>query len=168
MNIALSSLVTISIEIYFIDAHFYSIDQCGKGACQFKICTQEQIAIHREILTFSSKPKGGFIMPSHDERLFAALIFVVSFFTVFIGPLIIWLLKKEDSTYVDYYGREYFNFFISYGVYSLISTLLMLVLIGFLTIWIVGVLYFLFSIVAAIKAYEGTIYKIPFVFRLIR
>ncbi|MEK4147698.1 DUF4870 domain-containing protein [Robertmurraya sp. FSL W8-0741] len=107
-------------------------------------------------------------MPSHDERLFAALIFVVSFFTVFIGPLIIWLLKKEDSTYVDYYGREYFNFFISYGVYSLISTLLMLVLIGFLTIWIVGVLYFLFSIVAAIKAYEGTIYKIPFVFRLIR
>ncbi|WP_019155837.1 DUF4870 domain-containing protein [Robertmurraya massiliosenegalensis] len=107
-------------------------------------------------------------MPSQDERLFATLIFVVSFFTVFIGPLIIWLIKKDDSAYVDYYGKEYFNFFISYGVYTLLSTFLMIVLIGFITIWIVGALYFIFTIVAAIKAYEGTTYKIPLVFRLIR
>lgn len=107
-------------------------------------------------------------MPSNDERLFAAAIYIISFFTVFIGPLVIWLIKKDDSAYVDYHGREYFNFFISYTVYTLISTLLMIVLIGFITIWIVGILYFVFTIIAAIKAYEGTTYKIPLVFRLIR
>lgn len=106
-------------------------------------------------------------MPTNDERLFAAAIYVVSFFTAIIGPLVIWLLKKDESAYVDYHGREYFNFFISYGVYSIISVLLMFVLVGFITIWIVGVLAFIFTIIGAVKAYEGKEYRIPFVFRLI-
>jgi uncharacterized protein len=107
-------------------------------------------------------------MPSQDERLFALLIYVSSFFTVFIGPLIIWLIKRDDSPFVDYHGKEYFNFIISYTVYSIASAILMIVLIGFLTIWIVGLLAFIFTIVAAVKAYKGEVYRIPLVFRLIR
>ncbi|WP_428908393.1 DUF4870 domain-containing protein [Niallia sp. Krafla_26] len=107
-------------------------------------------------------------MPSKDERLLAMLIYVSSFFTVFIGPLIIWLIKREDSLFVDYHGKEYFNFLISYSVYSIASTILMILLIGFLTIWIVGILAFIFTIVAAIKSYNGEMYRIPLVFRLIR
>ncbi|AIE60388.1 DUF4870 domain-containing protein [Bacillus methanolicus] len=106
-------------------------------------------------------------IPANEERLLAAAIYVSSFFTTFIGPLIIWLLKKNESSFVDYHGREYFNFLISYGVYSIISLLLMLVLIGFVTIWIVGILTVVFTIVAAIKAYEGEEYRIPFVFRIL-
>ncbi len=107
-------------------------------------------------------------MPSNDERLLAMLIYVSSFFTAFLGPLIIWLIKKEDSPFVDYHGKEYFNFLISYSVYSLVSTLLMIVLIGFLTIWVVGILGFIFTIIAAVKSYKGEAYRIPLVFRLIR
>lgn len=107
-------------------------------------------------------------MPSNDERLFAAAIYVISFFTAFIGPLVIWLLKKDESPYVDYHGKEYFNFFITYTIYSIICTILMIVLIGFLAIWVVGIMYFVFTIIAAVKAYEGTPYKIPLIFRLIR
>jgi uncharacterized protein len=106
-------------------------------------------------------------MPSNDERLLAAAIYVLSFFTAFIGPLVIWLLKKNDSDFIDYHGREYLNFLISYSVYSIISTLLMIVVIGLFTIWIVGILAVVFSIVAAIKAYEGKEYRIPFVFRIL-
>lgn len=106
-------------------------------------------------------------IPANEERLLAAAIYVSSFFTTFIGPLIIWLLKKNESSFVDYHGREYFNFLISYGVYSIISLLLMLVLIGFVTIWIIGILTVVFTIVAAIKAYEGKEYQIPFVFRIL-
>jgi uncharacterized protein len=106
-------------------------------------------------------------MTSSDERLLAAAIYVSSFFTTFIGPLVIWLLKKNDSELIDYHGKEYLNFIISYGVYSIISLVLMLILIGFVTIWIVGILSFVFTIIAAIKAYEGKEYRIPFVFRLI-
>jgi uncharacterized protein len=104
---------------------------------------------------------------TNEERLLAAAIYVSSFFTTFIGPLVIWLLKKNESSFVDYHGKEYFNFLISYAVYSIISLLLMLVLIGFVTIWIVRILTVVFTIVAAIKAYEGKEYRIPFVFRIL-
>lgn len=107
-------------------------------------------------------------IPSSDERLLACLIYVASLFTVFIGPLIIWLIKKDDSAFIDYHGREYFNFLISYTVYTIVSIILMIVLIGVLTIWLVGIYVFIFTIIAAVKAYSGELYRIPLVFRLIR
>lgn len=107
-------------------------------------------------------------MSSNDERMLATAIYVSSFFTTIIGPLVIWLLKKDESEYINYHGKEYFNFIISYGVYSIISVFLMFVLIGFITIWAVGVAAFVFTIIAAVKAYEGTEYRFPLVFRLIR
>jgi uncharacterized protein len=107
------------------------------------------------------------MMPNNDERLLAAAIYITSFFTTIIGPLVIWLLKKNDSEFIDYHGKEYLNFIISYFVYTVVSCLLMLVFIGFITIWIVGVLTFVFTIIAAVKAYEGKEYRIPFVFRIL-
>lgn len=102
-----------------------------------------------------------------DERLFAALIYVLSFFTVFLGPLVIWIVKKDQSSFVDYHGREYFNFLISYTVYALVAGLLTFVLIGFLLLPIVGVAGFIFTIIAAIKAFEGEEYRFPFVFKIL-
>ena len=107
-------------------------------------------------------------MPTNEERLFATAIYAISFFTVFIGPVVIWLIKRNDSPFIDAHGKEYVNFLISYGVYALISVLLMIVAVGFFTLWAVGVLSLVFTIVAAIKAFQGQEYRIPFVFRLIR
>jgi len=112
--------------------------------------------------------KGDLSMASKDERVLATVLYVSSFFTVFIGPLIIWLLKKDESAFIDYHGKEYLNFLISYSVYSLVSIILMVVLIGLLTIWLVGIYAFVFTIIAAVKAYDGKEYRIPLVFRLIR
>ncbi len=107
-------------------------------------------------------------LQSKDERLLAAAIYVSSFFTAFIGPLVIWLIKKDESSFIDYHGREYFNFLISYTVYGIISGILILVLIGFVLVWLVGVLALVFTIIAAIKAYDGKEYRFPFIFRIIR
>ncbi|MFD2445679.1 DUF4870 domain-containing protein [Bacillus sp. CGMCC 1.16607] len=107
-------------------------------------------------------------MPNNDERLLAAAIYVSSFFTTIIGPLVIWLLKKDESALVNYHGKEYLNFIISYTVYSIISVVLMIVLIGFITIWVVGIAGFVFTIIGAIKAYEGQEYRIPLIFRIIK
>jgi uncharacterized protein len=106
-------------------------------------------------------------MISNEDRLIAAAIYVVSFFTALIGPLVIWVVKKNDSNFIDYHGREYLNFFISYCIYSIISFLLTFVIIGFFMLAIIGVLAFIFTIIAAIKAYEGKEYRIPFVFRIL-
>ncbi|WP_445491125.1 DUF4870 domain-containing protein [Niallia sp. 03133] len=104
---------------------------------------------------------------SNDEKLFAMLIYLSSFFTVIVGPLIIWLLKR-DSAFVDYHGKEYFNFVISYTIYLAVSGLLMIIIIGIITGSIAGLLLFIFTVVAAVKAYDGKEYRIPFVFRFIK
>jgi len=111
--------------------------------------------------------KGGMGMPSNEERILAAAIYAVSFFTVFIGPIVIWLVKKNESAFIDYHGREYLNFLISYAVYSFIGSILIIVLIGFVILPIVGALGVIFTIVGAIKAYQGTEYRIPFIFRIL-
>jgi uncharacterized protein len=106
-------------------------------------------------------------VPNNDERLIAAAIYVISFFTAFIGPLVIWLVKKDDSDFIDQNGREYLNFIISYGIYSVISGILTFILIGFFMLAIIGILTLVFTIIAAIKAYEGKVYRIPLVFRIL-
>ncbi|WP_077325638.1 DUF4870 domain-containing protein [Virgibacillus siamensis] len=107
-------------------------------------------------------------MTNSDERLFAMLIYLLSFFVPILGPLIIWLLKREESDFIDYHGKEYFNFLISYTVYSIVCTILMIILIGFVLIFIIGFAAFIFTIIALVKAYGGEKYRIPFIFRLIR
>ncbi|WP_088102663.1 DUF4870 domain-containing protein [Halalkalibacter urbisdiaboli] len=107
-------------------------------------------------------------MEQKDERMYAMLIYVLSFFTALIGPLIIWLLKKDESELVDYHGKEYLNFFISYSVYGIGASILMLLLIGFLLLPVIGIAALIFTIIAAIKAYEGEKYRIPLIFRIIK
>lgn len=108
------------------------------------------------------------MMVKNDERMLAALMYVISFFAPILGPLIIWLIKREESSFIDYHGKEYFNFFISYTVYMFISGLLTIILIGFVGLAVLGIMLFVFTIIAAIKAYEGQEYQFPLIFRLIK
>lgn len=107
-------------------------------------------------------------MPKNEERLLAAAIYLISFFAPILGPLVIWLVKREESSFIDFHGKEYFNFMISYFVYTLISGILTIILIGLIGLWLIGILIVVFTIIAAIKAYEGTEYRIPWIFRLIK
>ncbi|MGG5253950.1 DUF4870 domain-containing protein [Neobacillus sp. SM06] len=104
-------------------------------------------------------------MPNNEERLLAAAMYAISFFAPILGPLVIWLLKREESSFIDYHGREYFNFMISYFIYTLISGFLTIILIGFIGLWLLGILAAVFTIIAAIKAYEGYMYQIPWIIR---
>lgn len=99
--------------------------------------------------------------PSSDDRVIAMLIYVTSFFTAIIGPLIIWLVKKDYSPFVNKHGKEYFNFVISYAIYSVIGFITIALLIGFVILPLVGLLGFIFTIVGAVKAFNGEVYRIP-------
>jgi uncharacterized protein len=107
-------------------------------------------------------------MVKSEERMLAAILYVVSLFFPIIGPLVIWLLKKDESSFINYHGREYFNFFISYTVYSVISGILVFLLVGIFLLWILGIMALVFTIIAAVKAYEGSEYRFPLVFRVIK
>ncbi|WP_226038138.1 DUF4870 domain-containing protein [Aquibacillus saliphilus] len=107
-------------------------------------------------------------MSTKDERLYAMLIYLLSFPFPILAPLIIWLMKREESEFVDYHGKEYFNFLISYTIYFTVSGILVLLLIGIVLLPVVGIMLFIFTIIAAVKSYGGEEYRIPLIFRFIK
>ena len=92
----------------------------------------------------------------------------------FIGPLIIWLAKKDTMPFVDDQGKEALNFNITVGLVFLVLFVLTLVTLGIgilLTgpiMLIVGLAWLVLSIIAGIKANEGKAYRYPFTLRLIK
>ncbi|MDQ0206032.1 DUF4870 domain-containing protein [Alkalicoccobacillus murimartini] len=106
--------------------------------------------------------------PSSDERIMAMLMYLLSFITTIIAPLIIWVIKKDESKFINFHGKQYFNFVISYFIYGIVAYILTIALIGFALIPIFFVLSLIFIIVAAVKAYNGEMYVIPLTIRFIK
>lgn len=84
-----------------------------------------------------------------------------------IGPLIVWLMKREESEFINYHGKEALNFQITVGLALLVCAALALILVGFLLMFIVGIGALVLVIIAGIKASEGQHYKYPIALRLI-
>lgn len=103
-----------------------------------------------------------------DDRLFGMLIYLSSFIVGFFGPLLIWLIKREDSQFVDRVGKDYLNFFVSYTIWTIISTILCIILIGFLFLFVFSILLFVFTIIGAVKAYHGKAYLPPLSIRFFK
>ncbi len=106
-------------------------------------------------------------MITPDDKSMAMLAHLLTLVAGFLGPLIIWLIKKDQSPYVDHHGKEALNFQISMFVYWLCALLAMIVLIGFLLIPVLLVLQVLFPIIAAVAANRGEYYRYPMTIRFI-
>jgi uncharacterized protein len=83
------------------------------------------------------------------------------------GPLIVWLLKRADSSEIDAHGKESLNFQLSMLIYDAVAVVLCIVLIGIPILILLWVLNTVLVIVASIKASEGRLYRYPFTIRLI-
>lgn len=98
----------------------------------------------------------------------SALVGVVIPFGSIIAPLVVWLMKKEQSAFVADQGKESLNFNITVGIGILICWALALILIGFLLMGILVIAWLVLTIMAAIKANEGVAYRYPFALRLVK
>jgi len=85
-----------------------------------------------------------------------------------IGPLILWLVKREDGAFIDDQGRESLNFQISLFLYALLCGLLAITGIGLLLIFPLIVFGFICVIIGAVKANEGITYRYPACIRFIK
>jgi uncharacterized protein len=114
-------------------------------------------------------------IPTQDERTWGMLAhvaafaaFVVPFLGGVLGPLVVWLIKRDQSDFVNDQGKEALNFNISVLLAWLICSTLVLVFIGIL----LGVALFIYwlamTIIAGIRASEGTRYRYPFTLRLVK
>lgn len=86
----------------------------------------------------------------------------------FLGPLIIWLIKKDESELIDKHGRESLNFQLSIMIYFFISAMLTVVLIGFLLAPLVMIFDYVLVIVAAVRVNNGEDFQYPLSLRLIK
>ena len=84
-----------------------------------------------------------------------------------VGPLIVWLAKRQDSPEIDAHGKGSMNFQISMLIWNVIAGILCLVLIGIPILILLHLLNIIFVIVASIQASEGKLYRYPLAIRLI-
>ena len=85
-----------------------------------------------------------------------------------LGPLIVWLLKREEHPFIDEHGKEAVNFQITMFIGFFVAAVLVFILIGIPLLLALGILDIVFPIVAAIKTSNGEHYRYPFAIRLIK
>ena len=85
-----------------------------------------------------------------------------------LGPLIVWLAKRDDSPEIEAHGKESLNFQISMLIYNGIAVVFCLVLVGFAFLAVLWVLNAVFVIVASIQASDGKFYHYPMTIRFIQ
>jgi uncharacterized protein len=124
-------------------------------------------------------------LPSTDERtwaMFAHLSALLGCIVTghwfgwgcFLGPLIIWLVKKDTMPFVNDQAKEALNFNITVAIAFLVLLVLSIVTFGIgliiaIPLWIViGLSWLVLTIIAAVKANEGVRYRYPFALRLIK
>ncbi len=123
---------------------------------------------------------------TQDEKTFGMLahlaalaLFVLPSFGNVVGPLVIWLIKKDQSDWIDKQGKEALNFQISISIYAaaalVVMVMLLFTLVGIPFALLVAVLliplsvfWLIVVIIAAVKANEGEDYQYPLSIRFIK
>lgn len=106
--------------------------------------------------------------PTKEECNMGMLIYILSIVTGFIGPLIIWLMKKDQSPYLNDQGKESLNWIITVILVIIISIPLMFILVGFITYFGILIAHLVLTIMAAMKANKGIAYRYPLALRLLK
>jgi uncharacterized protein len=92
---------------------------------------------------------------------------VVPFGSV-IGPLAVWLTRRDRDPFIDQAGREALNFGISIAIYGSLLLVAALMLVG-IPLLVVGVIaWVVLASLAAVKASQGQAYRYPLTMRLVR
>jgi len=109
-----------------------------------------------------------------DEQTFSMLChlsalagYIIPFGNI-LGPLIFWLMKKDQYPEVDRQGKEALNFQISLTIWVIVSAVLILLLIGIFLLIALGVLQLVMIILASVKSNNGERFKYPLTIEFIK
>jgi uncharacterized Tic20 family protein len=106
---------------------------------------------------------------SSDARGWSVAAHLLPLVGVYIlGALFIWLIKRDEDSFVEFNSREALNFQLSMLIYGLVSALLVIVLIGIVLLLAVGIFSFVMAIVAPVKAANGELYRYPLTMRMVK
>ncbi|WP_028771269.1 DUF4870 domain-containing protein [Silanimonas lenta] len=131
---------------------------------------------------FSPPPAPGNPSGDSDQRTMAMLAHLSAILFSFLGPLLIWLIHKDqaDKGLVVDQAKEALNFSLTVFI-LLVTCMIISATIGWIPVigWLIAIMLFLFMaaiglvalvllIMAAIKANEGQYYRYPFALRLVK
>ena len=110
------------------------------------------------------------ILPNHptkDDRNLATLAHLLGIFSGFVGALVLWAVRKDETGFVAEQTKEALNFQITVAIAAIASLGLKFVLIGHLLFPLVLIANVAFCILAAMSTSKGTPYEYPFAIRLV-
>ncbi|OUC91755.1 DUF4870 domain-containing protein [Streptosporangium minutum] len=105
--------------------------------------------------------------PGSDDTTMAMLAHLLGLLTWFVGPLVVYFVKKDDSPYVRDQAAEALNFQLTLMIAYFVSWILAFVLIGFILMFVVWIGSITLMIVAAVAASRGERYRYPLNIRFI-
>lgn len=111
---------------------------------------------------YQTAPGGG-----TNPTTMAMLAHLLGLFAGFVGPLIIFVTAGKQDPYVRDQAGEALNFQLTMLIGTLVSIVLMFVLIGFVTIFVVMIANWIFCIMAAMAANRGEWYRYPVNIRMV-
>lgn len=85
-----------------------------------------------------------------------------------IGPLIIWLVKKDQFPLVDDQGKESLNFQLSMTIYGIVAGILSFVVIGIPLLIALVLADIVLVIIASVAANQGQLYRYPLTIRFLK
>jgi uncharacterized Tic20 family protein len=103
--------------------------------------------------------------PTSDERTLAILCHILAIFFWLFAPLVIYLIKKDESAWVSEPAKESLNFQLTW---TLAAILLAISLVGIVVVWAVPVFTTIFCIVASVKASDNKLYRYPLTWRIVK
>jgi len=107
-------------------------------------------------------------MSPQDQRLWSTLTHIGGIFFGFIAPLITFLVLKDRGAFVAEHTKTALNFQLTMLIGYLVGFVLTFVIIGIFLLLAIGVIVIVFSIIAAIKANNGELYRYPMTITFIR
>ncbi len=134
----------------------------------------QQIAINFRNFGINTFIMENITYTSNDERTFSMLCHLSALsgliipFGHIIGPLVVWLLKKEEFPEVDRQGKAALNFQLSLTIYSIIAGILVIFLVGFVLLGAIFLLGLILTIIASVKSSNGERFEYPLSINLIK
>ncbi len=124
---------------------------------------------HRSGLTSETR---GWGVAAHLSAFVGAWVFLA-----FLGPLVVWLLGRERHGFIDHHGKEALNFNLTFlligvvgGVIAFLGAVVTLGL-GLIVILplaaLLGIVWIVLPIIAAVKAWDGEGYRYPLCIRFV-
>ncbi|HEY4368013.1 MAG TPA: DUF4870 domain-containing protein [Steroidobacteraceae bacterium] len=115
--------------------------------------------------TSPSASERNWAVAAHLSGLLGLAVWAVG---IVLGPLIVWLIKKDEMPFLNDQGREALNFQITIFLAGVVCSALIFLLIGVPLLFALAIFDLVFMIIGAVKASDGVAYRYPVNLRLVK